>query len=219
MPDLRLTDAQVADVATYLSTLKAAGGDAAEGDARSGGGRRGAARLLPRGDAVRGGEGGARQARRAGEAARARAARHQPLRLLQLPRDQGLRERRSRSAPSCRRRAASSSSRLDFAFVDDIPHTSKIAWFRTKLHDPRIFDQGRVLQPLEKLRMPNFDFTDEESRAAADGDHELPARDPAGAAMPAKTARARLPDAGPRRSCTGATASAATSSRAAAATS
>ena len=53
-------------------------------------------------------------------------------------------------------------TRLDFAFVTDIPHTSKTAWFRTKLHDPRIFDKGRVLQPLEKLRMPNFDFTDEE---------------------------------------------------------
>ncbi len=53
-------------------------------------------------------------------------------------------------------------TRLDFAFVTDIPHTSKTAWFRTKLHDPRIFDKGRVLQPLEKLRMPSFDFTDEE---------------------------------------------------------
>jgi mono/diheme cytochrome c family protein len=53
-------------------------------------------------------------------------------------------------------------TRLDFAFITDIPHTSKTAWFRTKLHDPRIFDKGRVLQPLEKLRMPSFDFTDEE---------------------------------------------------------
>jgi mono/diheme cytochrome c family protein len=53
-------------------------------------------------------------------------------------------------------------TRLDFAFITDIPHTSKTAWFRTKLHDPRIFDKGRVLQPLEKLRMPNFDFNDEE---------------------------------------------------------
>ena len=53
-------------------------------------------------------------------------------------------------------------TRLDFAFVTDIPHTSKIAWFQTKLHDPRVFDQGRVLQPLDKLRMPNFDFSDEE---------------------------------------------------------
>ncbi len=49
-------------------------------------------------------------------------------------------------------------TRLDFAFITDIPHTSKIAWFRTKLHDPRIFDKGRVLQPLDKLRMPNFEL-------------------------------------------------------------
>ena len=53
-------------------------------------------------------------------------------------------------------------SRLDFAFVEGIPHTDKVAWFRTKLHDPRIFDQGRVLRPDEKLRMPNFEFSDEE---------------------------------------------------------
>jgi mono/diheme cytochrome c family protein len=53
-------------------------------------------------------------------------------------------------------------TRLDFAFISDIPHTSKAAWFSSKLHDPRIFDKGRVLQPLEKLRMPNYDFNDEE---------------------------------------------------------
>ena len=34
MPNLRLTDAQAADVATYLMTLKRPGGDAGEGDAR-----------------------------------------------------------------------------------------------------------------------------------------------------------------------------------------
>src|SRR5260370_40520789 len=54
-------------------------------------------------------------------------------------------------------------TRLDFAFITDIPHTSKMAWFERKLHDPRVFDKGRVLQPLEKLRMPNFDFTDDEN--------------------------------------------------------
>src|SRR5439155_10940209 len=53
-------------------------------------------------------------------------------------------------------------TRLDFSFVSEIPHTSKLAWFKTKLHDPRIFDRGRVLQPLDKLRMPNFDFSDVE---------------------------------------------------------
>ena len=53
-------------------------------------------------------------------------------------------------------------TRLDFSFVSEIPHTSKLAWFKTKLHDPRIFDRGRELLPLEKLRMPNWDFTDDE---------------------------------------------------------
>jgi mono/diheme cytochrome c family protein len=51
-------------------------------------------------------------------------------------------------------------TRLDFAFVD-IPHT-KLAWFNQKLHDPRSFDQGRVLTPNEKLRMPNFHLSDRE---------------------------------------------------------
>ena len=46
------------------------------------------------------------------------------------------------------------------AFITSIPHTSKIGWFRTKLHDPRVLDKGRVLRQDEKLRMPNFDFTD-----------------------------------------------------------
>lgn len=51
-------------------------------------------------------------------------------------------------------------TRLDFAFVD-IPHT-KLAWFNQKLHDPRSFDQGRVLTPNEKLRMPNYHLSDRE---------------------------------------------------------
>jgi hypothetical protein len=65
-------------------------------------------------------------------------------------------------------------TRLDFAFVTGIPHSSKLGWFKAKLHDPRVFDQGRVLPPLDKLRMPNYDFTERE-QPAADGDHELPA--------------------------------------------
>src|SRR5204863_7114637 len=51
-------------------------------------------------------------------------------------------------------------TRLDFAFITNIPHTSKIAWSNTKLHNPREFDKGRALQPLEKLRMPNYDLSD-----------------------------------------------------------
>ena len=52
-------------------------------------------------------------------------------------------------------------TRLDFAFVP-IPH-SKLAWFHQKLHDPRSFDAGRVLEPLEKLRMPDFHLSEAEN--------------------------------------------------------
>ncbi len=52
-------------------------------------------------------------------------------------------------------------ARLDFAFVHEIPHT-KVGWFKQKLRDPRVYDRSRVLQPLEKLRMPNFGFSEEE---------------------------------------------------------
>jgi mono/diheme cytochrome c family protein len=49
---------------------------------------------------------------------------------------------------------------LDFGLLH-LDHTN-YAWFARKLKDPRIFDQGRVKAPDEKLRMPNFYFTDEE---------------------------------------------------------
>jgi mono/diheme cytochrome c family protein len=56
--------------------------------------------------------------------------------------------------------------RLDFAFVHDIPHT-KVDWFKQKLRNPREFDRSRVLQPLERLRMPYYGFSDEEVRLLA----------------------------------------------------
>src|SRR5204862_434399 len=81
-------------------------------------------------------------------------------------------------------------SRLDFAFISDIPHTSKLAWFKAKLHDPRVFDRGRVLLPLDKLRMPNFDLADEEiarlTTAIMSFQREIQPQQ----AMPAKSARA-----------------------------
>jgi len=52
-------------------------------------------------------------------------------------------------------------TRLDFGFVH-IPHT-KPAWFYQKLKDPRIFDTGKVKAPQEKLKMPDYGFTDEEA--------------------------------------------------------
>lgn len=53
--------------------------------------------------------------------------------------------------------------RLDFGLLH-IEH-SKQAWFKQKLMDPRIFDKGRVLQPLERIKMPNFNFTADEADA------------------------------------------------------
>jgi cytochrome c2 len=161
MPNLRLTDAQVADVATYLSGLKGPAGDPPKATAdakvvddvlldylRN---------VMPFADA------------------QAQLAKWSPeQRQLEL----GQRAISRYGCFSCHdikgfenaqaigtdlsEEGTKLVTRLDFAFINDIPHTSKGAWFRTKLHDPRIFDKGRVLQPLEKLRMPNFDFSDEE---------------------------------------------------------
>ena len=53
---------------------------------------------------------------------------------------------------------------FDFAFMhEEIPH-SKRDWIKSKLVDPRVYDRNRILQPLEKLRMPNFVFSDDEAR-------------------------------------------------------
>jgi mono/diheme cytochrome c family protein len=52
---------------------------------------------------------------------------------------------------------------FDFGYVD-IPHTVH-DWFSTKLKTPRIFDVNKVKPPEDKLRMPNFYFSDEEATA------------------------------------------------------
>jgi cytochrome c2 len=80
-------------------------------------------------------------------------------------------------------------TRLDFAFITDIPHTSKLAWFERKLHDPRIFDQGRVLKPEEKLRMPNFDFSNEEIERLVTAIMSFQREIQPPAAMPVRSAR------------------------------
>ena len=53
--------------------------------------------------------------------------------------------------------------KLYFGFVD-IEHTRQ-AWFFQKLKNSRIFDRGKVVGYHEKLRMPQFGFTDEEAEA------------------------------------------------------
>jgi len=48
--------------------------------------------------------------------------------------------------------------KLDFGFIP-LDHTRQ-AWFAQKLKEPRIFDQGKIREYLEKLKMPQFDFSD-----------------------------------------------------------
>ncbi len=57
-----------------------------------------------------------------------------------------------------------STHKLDFGFVHLEEHT-KHAWFEQKLKDPRIFDKDRVRAADEKLKMPNFYFSQEEIEA------------------------------------------------------
>ena len=161
MPNLRLTDSQVADVATYLSTLKGDVGQPAQAtpdqktvddvlldylknvmpfeDAKAE-----LAKLSPGQKQV---ELGQRAIGRYG--------------CFSCHDIKGF-EKAQSIGTDLSEEGSKLVTRLDFGFVSDIPHTSKIAWFRTKLHDPRVFDRGRVLLPLEKLRMPNFDLSDEE---------------------------------------------------------
>ena len=54
--------------------------------------------------------------------------------------------------------------KLDFGYIHDIDHTN-YAWFEQKLRNPRIFDRDKVVDPEDKLRMPNFYFSDEEIEA------------------------------------------------------
>ncbi|OFV93669.1 MAG: hypothetical protein A3H95_06190 [Acidobacteria bacterium RIFCSPLOWO2_02_FULL_64_15] len=162
MPDLRLTDAQVADVATYLSTLKGPAGDAAKAtpDQKDVDGilidylYRGG---LPFEDAT------ASAAKMSAEEKQVEVGRRAILRYgcFSCHEIKGYDKAQS-IGTDLTEEGSKLVTRLDFAFISDIPHTSKIAWFRAKLHDPRIFDKGRVLPPLDKLRMPDFNFSDEE---------------------------------------------------------
>ena len=161
MPSLRLTDAQVADVATYLSGLKGPAGDAAK--------------ATP--DATAGDEVLLDYLKNVMpfEDAKAQLAKLNPQeRQIELGRRAISRygcfschdikgfETAQPIGTDLSEEGSKLVTRLDFAFITDIPHTSKVEWFRRKLHEPRIFDRGRVLQPLDKLRMPNFDLSDVE---------------------------------------------------------
>jgi mono/diheme cytochrome c family protein len=206
MPNLRLTDSQVADVATYLSGLKGGGGDAPKATADQ------KAvddvlldylkNVMPFADA------------------KAQLAKWNPE---QKQVELGQRAISRYGCFSCHdikgfekaqpigtdlsEEGTKLVTRLDFAFINDIPHTSKIGWFRTKLHDPRLFDKGRVLLPLEKLRMPNFDFSDVEMDRLVTAIMSFQREIQPPAAFPARTARYDYEVAGRtlvhRRNCVG----------------
>ena len=161
MPDLRLTDGEAADVAAYLFSLKGGAGTAAKATPD----QKVTDEVLL--DYLK--------ATMPFEEARARVG---SMNAEQKQLELGSRVIARYGCFSCHEikgfektqpigvelteEASKLVTRLDFAFVD-IPHT-KLAWFQQKLHDPRSFDQGRVLTPNEKLRMPNFHLSDREKQ-------------------------------------------------------
>jgi len=55
--------------------------------------------------------------------------------------------------------------KLDFAMNPTHIQKTRHDWFYTKLKTPRVFDEGKVKVYDEKLRMPQFDLTDEDAHA------------------------------------------------------
>lgn len=56
-------------------------------------------------------------------------------------------------------------SKLDFALnTSHVPHTRQ-DWLLTKLKSPRIWDQGKVKPFQDKLRMPNYNLSDDDAHA------------------------------------------------------
>jgi cytochrome c2 len=206
MPNLRLTDQQVADVATFLTGLKGAAGDAPK--------------AAPDQKAVDDVILEYYRAVMPFEEARAEIARLNPDQK-QVALGQRVISRYGcfscheikgfETAQSIGTDLSEEGSklvtRLDFSFITEIPHTSKTAWFRTKLHDPRIFDNGRVLRPEEKLRMPNFDFGDAEIDRLLTAIMSFQREIQPPAAMPTRSARNDFLIAGRtlvhRRNCVG----------------
>jgi mono/diheme cytochrome c family protein len=206
MPSLRLTDQQVADVATYLAGLQGPAGDAA--------------RATPDQAAVDGVLLDYLKGVMPFESAQAELAK---LDAGQKQIELGRRAIGRYGCFSCHdikgfenaqsigtdlsEEGTKLVTRLDFAFVSEIPHTSKLAWFETKLHDPRIFDRGRILPPLEKLRMPNFDFSETEVQRLVTAIMSFQRDIQPPAAMPVRSARTDYIAAGRnllhRRNCVG----------------
>ena len=206
MPNLRLTDAQVADVATYLVGLKGPAGDMAQANPDQ---KVADDVLLDYMKAVMPFE----------EAKSELAKMNAEQKQVELGRRAINRygcfschdikgfEKAQPIGTDLSEEGSKLVTRLDFAFITDIPHTSKTGWFRSKLHDPRIFDKGRVLQPLDKLRMPNFDFSEAEIDRLITAIMSFQREIQPPAAMPARSARYDFLTSGRtlvhRRNCVG----------------
>ena len=158
-----------------------------------------AARLLQGVDAVRGGQGADRQTGSAGEADRARPARDRPLRLLQLPRHQGVREGAAdRHRPVGRGQQAGHAPRLRV-------HHRHPAYLEARLVPdqaarPAHLRQGARAPAARQAADAELRADRRGERAPGDGDHELPARAAAAgrarAALGAVRFPRRRPDAG-----------------------
>jgi len=206
MPNLRLTDSQAADVATYLMTLKGNGGDQPKATYTQ---KDVDDTLLDYYNALM-----------PAEDAKATVAK---LTADQKQVDLGQKVINRYGCFSCHEikgfektqpigtdlseEGSKLVTRLDFGFVEDIPHTDKLGWFIRKLHNPREFDKGRVLQPLDKLRMPNFDLSDVEVQRLVTALMSFQRDTQPLAAFPPKSARADYTVAGRtlthRRNCVG----------------
>jgi mono/diheme cytochrome c family protein len=206
MPNLRLTDKEAADVATYLIGLKGAPGDAAKAAASDK--SRDDVLLdylrhqMPFEDAK------AQLAKMNGDQKEQELGRQAISRYgcFSCHDIKGF-EKNQPIGTDLSEEGTKLVTRLDFAFVHDIPHSSKLAWFTRKLHDPRTFDQGRVLDPLDKLRMPNFDLSDVEIDRLVTAIMSFQREIQPPAAMPVRTASVDLVDQGRsfvhRRNCVG----------------
>ncbi|OED37034.1 hypothetical protein AB834_02270 [PVC group bacterium (ex Bugula neritina AB1)] len=96
-------------------------------------------------------------------------------------------------------------SQLDFGHLHDIPHT-RYDWLFRKIKNPRIFDHGKILNPLEKSIMPNYGFSDKEAEAIVTVLMGFVNRD-AGVKIPEKTTKKETLEKGRklirRLNCTG----------------
>lgn len=163
MPDLRLTDDEVANVASYLSGLEGPAGVAAPAAVTAG--DTDAALLDYLSAVVPAAEAEAMLATMDAEARKLELGQRVILRYgcFSCHEIKGF-EGAQQIGIELSEEGSKLLPQLDFAF-QHIPHT-KVDWFKQKMRSPRSYDENRVLQPLERLRMPDFGFSEAEAKLA-----------------------------------------------------